>query len=149
MLTRWETAFLVDVYRTLLPSGAHPRLTLGAADMPLVPFTERWLRSVPWEARLGFRIALRLLAIAPLLTFTGLKPLRALDDVARIAVLERLSRHRVYLLRELPVIVKTVACTGYCAHPAVRRAIGFDDHLEGPPDWLSATPPPSPAERAS
>lgn len=136
MLTRWERAFLGDLFEILLPRGGHPRLPLGAADMPLVPFAERWLLEAPADVRVGFRVALRVLAWAPLLTLSGIRPLRALEPDARIAVLERLSRHRLYLLRELPLLVKTVACTGYCAHPAVREGIGLPDHVEGPPRWL-------------
>lgn len=138
MLNRWEQRFLDGLYRVILPEDGDARLPLGASAVPLVAFTERWLRTVPWEVRVGFRLALRLVAVSPVLTGRGLRPLGRLPASEQVAVLEALGDHPVHLLRELPVLLKAVAATGYCAHPEVRRCMGYPDHAEGPPPWLAS-----------
>jgi hypothetical protein len=66
-------------------------------------------------------------------TFLGLSP------GERIELLTRLGASDRYVVRELPLLFKTIACLGLCGLPEVQTRIGISPTDALPPPW--ARPP--------
>ena len=130
----FERRWLRAVLDAILPSGAHPRLDLGARDLPLDRFVDDLLQRAPMLAVLGVRASLWVITLAPL--FRGrLRLFPSLAAAEQIALLEALAQSRIHLLREVPVLLKTLACLGYCGLPEVQRRVGIEPVASAPPRW--------------
>ncbi len=134
-LWRFERRWLVEVFQTILPSRADPQLSLGAADLPIDRFIDDLTMHAPRRLVLGLRLALWVVVFSPLVLSRRLRTFFGLGRADRVALLDRLRQSRWYLLRELPVLLKSVACLGYCGHPAVQAQIGIRPIDERPPSW--------------
>jgi len=134
-LLGFERRWLVRVFEHLLPSGADARLVLGAADVPMERFVDDLLSHASLEFIVGLRFCLWMLMLAPVVvlflprTFLGLPP----DE--RSAVLERLRTSDRYLVREAPLLLKTLACLAYGGLPEVQRALDIAPVDAVPPSW--------------
>src|SRR5207237_3936327 len=132
---QFERRWLLAVWDTMLPSGAAPRLPIGARDVPMGRFLDEAERSLPLRMRFGLRLSLWVIVVfAPLLigrarTFVGLA------EADRIRALARLSASASYLLRETVSVVKLIGCLGYCGLPSVQARIGITPLDETPPEW--------------
>jgi hypothetical protein len=138
---RWfafERRWLRAVFDALLPSDAHPRVTQGARDQPLDRFVDDLLASSPRRFLLGLRVSLWMVALAPLVVLRRPRTFAGLGPDERLAVLERIRVHRVYLIRETINLLKMVACLGWGAMPAVRAQIGLERADAAPPAWALA-----------
>jgi hypothetical protein len=132
----FERRWLRAVQGAILPSGAHPKLDLGARDVPLDRFVDDLLLRAPPLALLGVRASLWVITLAPLARgrlrlFSGLAPYE------QVALLEALARSRIHVLREVPVLLKTLACLGYCGVPEVQRRVGIAPVASTPPRWMA------------
>lgn len=139
-LTRFERRWLLEMFDAILPSRSHATLTLGAADFPMDRFLDDAEAEAPFEYLLGLRVALWVVMLSPVILFYRARPWTWLPREERIEALRRLLHHPVYVLRELPAILKTVACLGYCGVPAVQAQIGFDRVDATDPAWLRRAP---------
>lgn len=135
-LTRFERRAMLAVFDAMLPSGADPRLTTGARDVPLDRFIPLLMRRAPFQFALGLRAALWLVLLCPLLVIGRPRTFLGLSAGDRLRVLERLAASRSYALRELPNLLKMAACLGWGSHPAVRAQIGVAAPGDAPPAWL-------------
>lgn len=118
------TAAERTVLDTLLPSGAHPGMTLGLFDAGFDEFYADFQRSAALSMRLGFKTALFAALWAAPLLIGRLPPLTRHDRETRERALEALGRSRVYVLRQMLLLLKAVACLCYGAHPRVRETLG-------------------------
>jgi hypothetical protein len=64
-------------------------------------------------------------------TFLGL----ASSD--QMAVLDRLRTSNLYVVREAPMLLKTIACLGFCGLPQVQGALGMHPIDTSPPSWAA------------
>lgn len=99
----------------LLPSGVNTRLPLGASEAGVVEFLEHHLDFLPTRTRWGLRAALDVAGAAGL----------AFPGGAR-ATLAALADSRLYALRELVTLMKSVVCMGYFTNAEVRAEVGLD-----------------------
>jgi hypothetical protein len=134
---RFERRWLVRVFETLLPSKADPRLPIGAADVPMGRFVDDLLAHAPLEFVMGLRIVLWAVMLAPIVVFRRLRTFLALSSGERLQVLERLRSSDVYILREAPILLKTIACLGFCGLPNVQASLGIHPVDVIPPDWAA------------
>jgi hypothetical protein len=112
-------AGLTDAYcgpATRLPS---------VRESDAVPFLNRLLEASPRINRIGFRVILRLLDLAPLLRGYRLRFSR-LAATQRDEFLRGLDKSRWLLLRIAARLLKTVAVMSYWGDPRVLRASGYD-----------------------
>lgn len=130
----FERRWLLAVLDAILPSGAHPRLTLGARDLPMERFVEDLLLRAPASAGLALRACLWVVTLSPL-AHGRLRLFGSLSLEERVSILAALERSRLHLLREVPVLLKTLACLGYCGVPAVQRQVGIQPLPDAPPRW--------------
>ena len=135
MLSGPELRCLSAVFDAVLPSGASHAIRLGAGDVPLDRFVADLVQHAPAHFRMGLRACIWLVTLAPPLvlgrwrTFVGLSPKERLD------LLDRLGRSSTYLVREVPLFFKTVACLGFCGLPEVQAAVGIAPVDASPPEW--------------
>jgi hypothetical protein len=108
---------------------------LGARDIPLERFVADLLLRAPVIAGIGLRASLWIVTLAPLAR-GRLRLFASLAPEERAPLLETLARSPVHLLREVPVLLKTLACLGYCGVPEVQRQVGIEPAPSVPPRWM-------------
>lgn len=131
-LTRLEKRWMLTVFDAILPPGELP----GARDLPLDRFLDAVLQRAPFRFALGLRAALWMVLLCPLLVIGRPRTFLGLSVVDRERVLTRLGQSRLYAVRELPNLLKMVACLGWGSHPEVRRRIGLAAASDRPPAWV-------------
>lgn len=137
----FERRWLVRVFEALIPSGADARMPFGAADAPMGAFVDDLLARAPLEFVLGLRATLWLIMLAPLFLLGRPKTFLSLDAGARDDVLARLGESSIYLVREAPLLFKTIGCLGFCGLPAVHRKLGIHPTDDEPPAWARGDEP--------
>jgi len=119
------------VLDTLLPSEGNQVLKYGVLDTDFEAFCSDFERTALPAWRWGFYLALWVANwIAPLLIYR-LPPLTRHDRRTRERALTVMETSRVYVLRQLMGLLKTIVCFGYGADQNVRNAIGYPPS-EGP-----------------
>ena len=120
------------------------RLKLGFLQRLMTPAEERrFIDGI--RARCGKDFMLGVRAAAWVVTLFGplligrLRRFGSLLPNERADVLEGLAHHRLYLVRELPMLLKMVASLGYVGVPEVQRAIGLAVVDDTPPAWATST----------
>ena len=132
----FEKRWLSLLCETLIPSGADPRVPLGAKEARLDIYMDDVFSNGHWSRLLFLRAALwfTVLVLAPVYS---LKPrtFAGLSEKERIAFLRRLKDHPLYHLREIPTLWKMIACMGYCGLPSVQAAMGIETRDPEDPPW--------------
>lgn len=132
-LTGFERRWMQGLFDAVLPSGADERLPLGAADAPDGALVDDLFRSAPTQFLLGLRAAIW---VAYLSTWVfRLQGFGRLSRRERALHLERLAGSRLYFLREIPMLLKMVACLAYGALPEVQARVGLPPAEEDAPGW--------------
>lgn len=120
-LTPREASIFACVCDTVIA----PRPLLPAvAETDAVAAFDRSLAGAPRLNRIGLRLLLHAAELAPRV-FAGAR-LRALGETQRAQLLARAESLRSPRVRELLVLVKSVACLNYYGDPAVSRRLGHD-----------------------
>ena len=78
----------------------------------------------PWYAALAFRASLWLTWLAPLWMLGRLRTFTGVDGATRVAILERLLKHRVYFVRMAALFLKLAICTLMLGDVSTLRRIG-------------------------
>jgi hypothetical protein len=84
------------------------------------------LAAAPFGFLMGVRVALWCVVLAPLVVLGTLRTFGRLDAGERRQVLEAFRTSRRYLVRELLVLLKSLACLAWCGLPPVQAAIGIE-----------------------
>src|SRR5678816_2353611 len=120
------------ILNTLLPSQAHPTLKYGVFDADFDTFWSDVERTALPAWRLGFHAALWTANwIAPLL-IRRLPPLTLYNRPTREHALTAMETSRIYFLRQMLALLKTIVCFGYGANRNVRDAIGYPRPADDP-----------------
>ena len=135
-MTSLERRWLCAIFDTILPASA-AGFTPAPSDVPLEVFFRDLERSAPSDFNLGLRVAVWVVMLAPPFTVRRMRPFTSLDSAERLAVVERLAASKVYLLREIPLLLKMVGCLGYCGVPEVQSGLGIPLSTREPPAWLA------------
>jgi len=77
------------------------------------------------KGRLGVRVGLFLAMTAPLWMWGRLSTARGLRGEDRGRLLHELLEHRIFLVRELTLLIKLVACMAMLRDDAVRESTGY------------------------
>jgi hypothetical protein len=110
------------VLDALLPPGGD---LPGLFETGFDEFEAHFSRTAPLPMRLGWRAALFAARWASPALIGRLPPLDRLDPAAREAALEAMGKSRVYLLRQLFLLLKAVSSFGYGLDARVRARIGY------------------------
>ena len=97
----------------------------GAFEAGFEGFEAGFRADAPVMMRFGWRGALFAAAWVSPLLIMRLPPLDRLPASEREAALEALGKSRVYLLRQIFLLLKAVTSFGYGSTKAVRREVGY------------------------
>lgn len=131
-LLGFERRWMTTLFEAIYPSGYGIEVTA-----PLDRFADAVVRVAPTRVALGLRAATWILTLLGPLLAGRFSTLTALTPDARAQVLDRLSRHRVFLVRELPMLMKTVGAMGVFGVPDAQRQLGVERVDATPPGWAS------------
>ena len=119
-ITDPERAVVRALFEAVIPGSA---TRPGAATVDLVPHHEAFLSGMPRAQAAGIRALFLLVAlVGPLLLLGRARTLVRLPAPEREELVSRLTGHRIYLVRQLGLVVKMSACFSYFQHDDVRRA---------------------------
>jgi hypothetical protein len=93
-------------------------------------------------AALGFRIALWITVFSPVFVLGKLRLLPSLDRTARSELLVRLLGHRIFLVRELCLLMKMCACMAIFRVPSLRVRSQYDAQSEEDGEAFRSGPQP-------
>ena len=135
----FEKRWLLRIFDAVLPPG-HGTLEIGARDVPLEGLIDDLFEVAPGQFSLGLRAATWVVTLFGPLLAGRLRTFGGLSREDRAAVLARLSTSRFYVLREIPMLLKMVACLGWGGMPEVQRRVGLEVVDETPPAWARRQP---------
>jgi hypothetical protein len=138
-LFRFERRWLARVFDSLLPPAPESGLP-GARDVPLGRFIDDLLAASPLVSVTGLRAALWLVWLAPLFLHRRLVAFGGLAPAGQNALLDRLRRSDVYLVRQAVTFLKILACLGLCGLGPVQRRLGIHPTDVTPPAWAKKKP---------
>jgi hypothetical protein len=118
-LSRLEMSWAEASMGAIFPGSSEA----GLADiqaMDLRGFLAQVMRIVPFQAALGLRLAVWLVALAPLFVLGRLRTIAGLSPADRERVVTRLVASRAYAIRSLVLILKTMGALLYAGDDAVR-----------------------------
>lgn len=118
-LTRFETAWAEAEMQAIFPGSTDEGLT-DIVAMDVRGFVTQTMRYMPFQAALGFRLAVWIVALAPLLLLGRLATIAGLSLPDREKVVARLLANKSYAIRSLVMILKTIGALLYAGHDAVR-----------------------------
>ncbi|AKV03052.1 hypothetical protein AKJ09_09715 [Labilithrix luteola] len=97
-----------------------PRLPHGIVKLHPARFFDDLLVDVPLEQSLGLRLAVWMVAFAPIFTFRRLGTIASLPTSERVRLLERLVASPFYVIRQLVISLKSIGTLLYARSPSVR-----------------------------
>ena len=122
-LMKFEHRWAESVFDGMFPANVDPRIPLGARDADMVGLFEDARAAVPPRVALGLRLALWLVALAPLFTIGKLVTIGALAGADRERVLLALLSSPLYFVRQLTLLLKAFGAFFFLSAPGVREAI--------------------------
>ncbi len=118
-LTRWEGRWAEAAIGAIFPGSREDGFDdIRAMDVP--GFLQSVVRSVPLKAALGLRMAIWLVALAPLVLLRRFATIAGLAVEEREAVVSRLVASDSYPVRSLVLILKTMGALLYAGNDSVR-----------------------------
>ena len=121
---RWTQVALTSIF----PSGVAPHVR-GADVIDNGAALEDVCRRVPARVALGLRAAVWIFAFGPLLVLHRLRTLAGLDEKARERVVLALLTHRIYVVRQLALLLKAFGALMFVAAAGVREGIVHPESL--------------------
>ncbi len=123
-LTRLEARWASLV----LPSfaGTSHGFTVGEGEVDYLSGLARFMGAASQKAQLGVRFAFLLAVTTPLWIGGRLRGFASMSLVERSELLEAMSRHRIFLVRELCLLLKLIACMAIFRVPQTRARSGYD-----------------------
>jgi hypothetical protein len=118
-LTKLECTWAEAAMGAIFPGSSDA----GLADiraMDLRGFLSQVMLTVPFQAALGLRLAIWIVALAPLFVLGRFTTVMGLDQPAREKLIVKLLANRSYALRSLVLILKTIGALLYAGDDAVR-----------------------------
>ena len=109
-LAPFERRWAATIARALVPPGA---LAGAGIDLGQIDVGARYAEECavsPWYAALAFRASLWLTWLAPLWMLGRLRTFTGVDGETRVVILERLLKHKRYVLRMAALFLKLAIC---------------------------------------
>jgi hypothetical protein len=147
-LTRFEDDWAQAALGAMFPgSREHGFADIGRMDVR--GFLAEAMRTLPFKAALGLRLAVWLVALAPVVVLHRFTTIRGLGPLDRERVLAALAASRTYAVRSLAMVLKTLGAMLYAGDDSIRarlhfRAAANHDHalaLQGSPVAMSSAEP--------
>jgi len=124
-LLGFERRWCGAVMDAVIPPGSSDVLPLGAGDTGCVQQCEDMLLRLPFAGAFGLRVSLWTVYLLPLFVLGRFKTLSGLTEQEREEYLEKIYKHRIYLVRQSLILVKSVVCLSYCGDDRVQESLGM------------------------
>lgn len=125
-MTRFELRWAEDLLAGFAPPDG-PGLSPHEGEVRYAPVFTRMLRESTPLAALGLRLAVWIVALAPLWLWGRLRTSSRLSRAERPELLRQLLRHRSFAVRELTTLLKLVAMMALLGTETVRARSGYDN----------------------
>lgn len=136
-MSRLERRWLLGIFEAMAPGPERGGLAIGGGDVGVARFLDDLEARAPLEPRVGLRLAVWLVTLGPIVWRFRLRTFGRLSRADQVAFLDAMAAHRVYVLREIPMLLKTIMCMGLFALPAAQRAMGMPTTDEQAPRWAA------------
>jgi hypothetical protein len=121
-LSRFENAWAMVALSAMFPGSSETGLEgIGAMDVP--GFLEDVMRTRPFRAALGLRVAIWMVALSPLVVLRRAATIAGLAPPEREPVLDALLASRVYVVRMLAMLLKAFGALLYAGDDRVRARL--------------------------
>jgi hypothetical protein len=122
---RWRDALV----GAMIPptAGARARGVRGVSEVDLSGFWPRLGAAAPFLVRAGFRLAVWVLTWVPAFLPAYAHPFHGLSEPRQDRFLSEAARSRSYLLRQMTLAVKVIACFAYFQDPEARVAVAGEE----------------------
>jgi hypothetical protein len=128
-LTRLEVFWAGLVLPSFAGSGAG--FTVREGEVDYLAGLARFMGAASEKAKLGICVAFLLAVTAPVWLGGRLRGFSSLGAEERSELLDRMSRHRVFFVRELCLLLKLIACMAIFRAPSTRERTGYDRATPG------------------
>ncbi len=118
-LTKMEVRWATAEFGTIFP-GSDAAGVPSIGTMDIAGFLAEVCRGVPLKAAMGLRIAIWIVALAPIFVLSRFATFASLATPERERVLDTLLASKSYPIRSLVMILKTMGALLYGADPIVR-----------------------------
>jgi hypothetical protein len=117
-LSRMETNWAEAALSAIFPGSRDGMADIRAMGVP--GFLSEVMCTIPFQAAIGLRLAVWIVALAPLFILGKLATIARLTQADRERVVSTLLAHRSYALRSLVMILKTMGALLWAGDDAVR-----------------------------
>jgi hypothetical protein len=100
--------------------------TVGPAEVDWLGATRRFMSAASDKANLGLRVALAFAMWAPVWMTFRASSLAGVSPEERSRIMDRLLSHPIFIVRELTLLLKLVACMAIFRSPAARARTDYD-----------------------
>ena len=116
-----ERRWVHEVFDTMYPAGADPRVPLGVRDCDVDGYLDEIQRVWPAFSLIGFRATVIVIALSSIVLLGTWRTFHRLTSDERIRVLEKLYASRFYVVRQLVILIKASAGIVYGSTAGVRK----------------------------
>jgi len=127
MLSSIERALAPVVLSSFAPLATPGGLCISPGEVDWAEGLERFLKNASDKARLGIAVSLVAFFFSPLFVLGRFRTLARASATERAAAMERLLDHRFFLVREMALLVKLVACMAMFRVSSLRERTNYDD----------------------
>lgn len=140
-LWSFEKRWMGDILDTMLPSAPSDIVPTADPDSARVSaFFDSFMDRAPFDAGLGVRAAIWVITFGTIFWRLKLRMFGQLPREQRTEFLDTLAQSDIYLLREIPTLVKTIGCFALFSGEDTHAVLGAQTPSGEPPLWLDSDP---------
>jgi hypothetical protein len=126
MITNLERSLAPVVLASFAPLATPGGLVVGESEVDWAGGLERFVGTAATKARVGLTLAMVAFFFAPMWALGRFRTLAASSAEERAAAMERVLAHPIFLVREMGLLVKLVACMAMFRVGSLRARSGYD-----------------------
>jgi hypothetical protein len=118
-----ERRWIADIFDTMYPRDADPRLPLGVRDCDIDGYLDGIEKQWPAFSLFGYRATVIVIGLASIMLLGTWRTFSLLTPDERIKVLASIYASRFYVVRQLVILLKASAGIVYGSEPRVRAQL--------------------------
>jgi hypothetical protein len=118
-----ERRWIADIFDTMYPRNADPRLPLGVRDCDIEGYLDEIEKRWPAFSLFGYRATVIIIGLASIALLRTWRTFHQLGPDERVKVLASIYASRFYVVRQLVILLKASAGIIYGSEPRVRQQL--------------------------
>ena len=118
-LSKIESRWARGAFGAIFP--AHGPAKIGICDLDVETFLSEVRTATSFKSALGIRVAIWIVAFAPLFVIGKFRTIAGLDQASRELVVGSLLGSHIFFVRQLTMLLKAIGALLYAGAPAVRK----------------------------